>query len=445
MQQLLIISHDIVSEKLAGPGMRYLEMARALSRDLDVSLVVPGETSLHIPSVHFTTYQFEQPAAVYKLIEACDVVLISSFILEKFPLLTNYQKRIVVDLYDPTILENLHLYENEPLGVQEALNTQVVQFTNRLLQIGDFFICGNERQRDFWLGMLAANGRLTPNAFATDSSLRSLIDVVGVGMPERRPTGDPVLRGIHPAVATDSRIVLWGGGIWDWLDPLTLIRAWPKVLKSHPKARLVFLGARHPNPLVPPHTMAQRAQDLANEMGEKDRTIIFYDWLSYQQREALLCEADIGVMLHSVHIETRYSIRTRIFDYIWACLPILSTTGDVTSEWVEQYGLGEVVPPQDVEETAQALSRLLEKPKNAWVQSFALLQDLFSWTRVVEPLRRYCLQGGTSLYRASRQVSSQSSGLKTGLARARYILNREGWRALISRSWGFIKWRISQR
>jgi hypothetical protein len=445
MQQLLIISNDIVSEKLAGPGMRYLEIARALSRDLDVILAVPGETSLQIPGVRFVTYQFEQPAAVYKLIEASDVVLLSSFILEKFPLLTSYQKRIVVDLYDPTILENLHLYENEPLGVQEALNTQVVQFTNRLLQAGDFFICGNERQRDFWLGMLAANGRLTPNAFATDASLRSLIDVVGVGMPERRPTGDPVLRGIHPCVATDSRIVLWGGGIWDWLDPLTLIRAWPLVLKDHPKARLVFLGARHPNPLVPPHAMARRAQDLANEIGEKDRTIIFYDWLSYQQHEALLCEADVGVMLHSIHIETRYSIRTRIFDYIWACLPILITTGDVTSEWVEQYSLGEVVSPQNVEETSLALSRLLNKPKSAWGQAFTPLQNIFSWTHVVEPLRQYCLQGSTSLYRTSHTVPEQSSDFKTGLARARYILNREGWRALVRRSWGYIKWKISQQ
>jgi hypothetical protein len=445
MHQLLIISHDIVTEKLAGPGMRYLEMARVLSRDLDVILAVPGETSLQVPGVRFAAYQFEQPAAVYKLIEACDVVLISSFILEKFPLLTKYQKRIVVDLYDPTILENLHLYEHEPLGVQEALNTQVVQFTNRLLQSGDFFICGNERQRDLWLGMLAANGRLTPSAFAIDPTLRSLIDVVGVGIPERKPTGEPFLRGIHPRVEADSHIVLWGGGIWDWLDPLTLIRAWPQVLNAHPMARLVFLGARHPNPLVPPHAMAQRAQDLAEEIGEKDRTIISYDWLSYKQREALLCEADVGVMLHSMHIETRYSIRTRIFDYFWASLPILITAGDVTSEWVQQYGLGEVVAPQNVDDTSQALSRLLEKPKSAWVQAFAPLQEIFSWTQVVEPLRRYCLQGGTSLYRTSHQVSGQSSGLKTRLARARYILNREGWRALVSRSWGFIKWRISQR
>jgi glycosyltransferase involved in cell wall biosynthesis len=445
MHQLLIISHDIVTEKLAGPGMRYLEMARALSRDLEVILAIPGETSLQVPGLRFAPYRFEQPAEMYKLVQACDVILISSFILEKFPLLTKSQNRIVVDLYDPTILENLHLYEKEPMGVQEVLNTQVIQFTNRLLQSGDFFICGNERQRDFWLGMLAANGRLTPRAFSKDPTLRPLIDVVGVGMPERKPTGGPFLRGIHPRIQTDSRIVLWGGGIWDWMDPLTLIRAWPQVLKAHPLARLVFLGTRHPNPLVPPHSMAQRAQNLAEEIGEKDQSIIFYDWLSYAQREALLCEADVGVMLHSVHIETRYSIRTRIFDYFWACLPILITAGDVTSEWVEQYRLGEVVAAQDVEITAMALSRLLEKPKSAWAQAYGPLHELFSWTQVVKPLLHFCLQGDTSLYRTSPQTSKHSSDLKTGLARARYILKNEGWPALVSRCRDYLKWKISQR
>ena len=38
-------------------------------------------------------------------------------------------------------------------------------------------------------------------AFAIDPTLRSLIDVVGVGIPERKPTGEPFLRGIHPHVA----------------------------------------------------------------------------------------------------------------------------------------------------------------------------------------------------------------------------------------------------
>ena len=75
---------------------------------------------------------------------------------------------------------------------------------------------------------------------------------------------------------------------------------------------------RHPNPLVPVHAMPGRVEALAAEIGEKDRSILFFDWLSYTDREALLAEADIGAMLHPVHVETRFSIRTRVLDYLWA-------------------------------------------------------------------------------------------------------------------------------
>jgi hypothetical protein len=148
------------------------------------------------------------------------------------------------------------------------------------------------------MGMLAANERINPRTFAQDPSLRALIDVVGIGFPNREPHSKPMLRGVHSAFPEDAQIVLWGGGIWDWLDPITLVKAWPQVLAQHPQARLIFLGTRHPNPLVPPHKMADETLALAAEIGEKERTIFFYEWLPYEEREALLCEADIGVTFH---------------------------------------------------------------------------------------------------------------------------------------------------
>ena len=39
--RLLIISQDIVDKKMAGPGIRYLEMARTLSESMDVTLAIP--------------------------------------------------------------------------------------------------------------------------------------------------------------------------------------------------------------------------------------------------------------------------------------------------------------------------------------------------------------------------------------------------------------------
>ncbi len=404
--RLLIISHDIVDARMAGTGMRYLEMARALSDDnLRVTLAVPGSSSLQDERVAIVPYDRNDQRSVHALASEHDVVLLSAYLAEKFPLLEEISARLVVDLYDPLVLENLHYHQDEPLSIKQAYTRQVVAQTNHLARLGDFFICGNERQRDFWLGVLAANGRVNPQTYAQDSTLRALLDVVGIGFPARPPSRyKPFLRGVHPLVPADARIVLWGGGIWNWLDPLTLVRAWPQVVAQYPRARLVFLGTRHPNPKVPVHEMAQKTVALADEVGEKDRSIVFLEWISYEEREALLLEADVGVALHPVHVETRYSARTRVLDYLWARLPVLITEGDVTSEWVQTYGLGRVVPEGSPDAVAAALMDLLSRPKSAFASAFEPLLTRFTWPRVVAPLRQYCLNGSHAPDRGPRKA-----------------------------------------
>ena len=445
--RLLIVSHDVVDNHMAGPGMRYLEIARSLSADLNVVLAVPTKTSLDIQDLQIVRYWEDRPESLEILINNTDVVLLSGYLVEKFPFLERTRVRLVVDLYDPFVLENLYYYLNEPLDAQESLNKHAVGITNRLAKAGDFFICGNERQRDYWMGVLTANGRTNPRNFAIDQSLRSLIDVVGIGIPDREPRHRPLLRGIHPRIPIEARIVLWGGGIWNWLDPLTLIRAWPEVIAQHPDARLVFLGTRHPNPLVPRHDMAKKAEDLAKEIGEKDRSIIFIEWLSYEEREALLCEADVGVTLHPLHVETRYSLRTRVLDYIWARLPILITEGDITSEWVQQYGFGKVVPPFDRASVASELYAILEQPKKEWAPFFNPLHESLRWSRVVEPLKRYCLEGSYAPDRLDRDVPEMSEEAELpafALKRAMTIWRTGGTRLLVHRTWRYLQWRLSR-
>ncbi len=446
--QLLIVSHDVIDQKLAGPGMRYMELARTLSKDISVTIAAPGESGIEIPQVEIQPYNEHQPGSLKDLVNSSDIVLVSSYLIDRFPFLEESRARIVVDLYDPFVLENLHYYLDEPLGSQEILNQQSVAITNQLARIGDFFICGNERQRDYWLGVLTSNGRVNPRNYLADSQLRKLIDVVGIGHPENPPQSSQLLRGVHPAIPADAQIVLWGGGIWNWLDPITLINAWPNVIKQFPKARLVFLGTRHPNPDIPMHKMAEDAQSLAEDIGEKDKSIIFFEWLSYQDREALLSEADIAVSLHPVHIETRYSIRTRILDYIWARLPILSTDGDITSEWIREYELGEVVPPGDTNSVEKALLSLLNQSKDSWDENFDAFGDQYQWEHVAAPLRQYCLDGDYAADRLDRDRSAIRE-IKAGRtwqlnwARARYIYRSEGWGGLTHRTWRYLQRKIA--
>jgi glycosyltransferase involved in cell wall biosynthesis len=195
--------------------------------------------------------------------------------------------------------------------------------------------------------------------------------------------------------------------------------------------------------------MVTQAQTLAEEIGEKDKSIIFFEWLSYQDREALLCDAYIGITLHPVHIETRYSIRTRILDYLWAQIPIVVTDGDVTSEWVRQFKIGEVVPQFDVEAVARALISILSKPKDSWAPAFEPLGEKFIWSRVVSPLRRYCSQGSYAPDRKDRQEIKENqvstNKWQVRWARARFILRAEGWRSLSHRTWRYLQWRLANR
>ena len=444
---LLIVSHDVVGEKMAGPGMRYLELARALSAELDVTLAVPSPTSLQIPGLNIVRYWEDRPLSLKVLVENSDVALVSGYMVEKFPFLAYTPARLVIDLYDPFVLENLHYYLHEPLENQRKLNEHAVSITNQLAQIGDFYICGNERQRDYWLGVLTANQRANPENFKQDPTLRSLIDIVGIGFPNREPHRYPFLRGRDPRIPGDARIVLWGGGIWNWLDPLTLVRAWPAVIVQHPEARLVFLGTRHPNPLVPRHEMAEKTEKLAAEIGEKDRTILFFEWLSYDDREALLSESDVGVTLHPIHVETHFSLRTRVLDYLWARLPVVITEGDITSEWVAEYGLGEAVPEFDESAVAGALNRILDRPKESWAPAFVPLQDSLEWSQVVKPLARYCREGSYAPDRQDRQALAPpvfGASPADRLARARHIWRTEGSRVLLHRIWRYVQWRLSR-
>jgi hypothetical protein len=103
------------------------------------------------------------------------------------------------------------------------------------LRRGDFFLCASEKQRDFWMGALAALGRVNTASYDADETLRSLLSVAPFGLdptPPRR--SGPGVKGVVDGIGPDDELILWAGGIYNWFDPLTLIRAVDQLRRDRP-------------------------------------------------------------------------------------------------------------------------------------------------------------------------------------------------------------------
>ena len=257
------------------------------------------------------------------------------------------RRATIFDLYDPILFEALGFYGGQQTSETSARQLSQAAVLKQILalQTGSAFICASERQRDLWLGVLGALGRIDLDRFRSDPSLDKLVGVVPFGLEADEPQAtERVLKGVVPGIAESDKVLLWGGGIWNWLDPLTPIKAVAELSRRRPDVKLFFLGVQHPNPRVPAMVMTNRAVELAESLGVRDTHVFFnFGWTPYAERVGFLLEADLGISAHFDSVETRFAFRTRLLDYFWARLPIVATGGDVLGDLVEQQGLGRTV------------------------------------------------------------------------------------------------------
>jgi glycosyltransferase involved in cell wall biosynthesis len=388
--KIMVLTLDSVGPAMAGPAIRALEIARHVHAALggEVTLAAP-RVPLIDPGDAITPIGYHaDPRGFTRVAREADAIILQGTALEAFPWLARARGRLIVDLYDPFHLENLELYRHAPAGpAQNRLEWDLRILVNQL-RVGDFFLCATDRQRDYWLGMLSGAGRLGAADYRDDPTLRRLIDVVPYGLPDRPPRHTrQVLKGVLAGVGADTRVLLWGGGVWDWLDPLTAIRAAARLYARAPETRLVFMGSHRPGDATAGRRPVDAARALARDLGVLDRAVIFNDWVEYADRENFLLEADVGITLARGHLENRYAYRARMLDYLWAGLPIVCSGGDVLADHVAAHGPGAVVDSGDVDGCVQACARLLFD-RSARDQPRADLADM-QWTATLRPLIHY--------------------------------------------------------
>ncbi len=390
MSRVLVISNDVVGVQMAGPGIRTWELAKLLSVEHDVTLLTPSRSELQHPRLTIASATHE---SVCRFANTHDVVIGQGQILSRFPLLLRHPIVKVVDLYDPSPIGFLETSPAGDLKTRMETHHSLIRDHYDYLRAGDLFLCASERQWDFWVGMLSAAGRINPAVYQDDRMLQSLLIVAPYGVPSHPPVHRrQVLKGVWPGIGQNDVVLLWGGGLWEWFDPIAAVEAMDNVRRKRADIKLFFMGVRRPNASVTTSRTADETIARAEQLGLLNRWVFFNDWAPYEDRENFLLEADLGLNIHRHNLETRFSFRTRMMDYIWAGLPIITTEGDPLSDLVKQNRLGLTVPCGSVEMLADAILQAADaqEARRSWGKNCRAMAEGFSWDHVFEPVVAWC-------------------------------------------------------
>ncbi|GAA1689230.1 hypothetical protein GCM10009808_02660 [Microbacterium sediminicola] len=390
--RLVLVAGDVIANTMAGPGLRFVKIAEQLSAVADVTIALghEGSNAAALADMPFDAREYASHEELVALMVGADIVYGQMVDENAVRQAVQSGTRFIFDLYNAVPAEAIGSEKIGGFDTQPEMDnvySQVLSFFRLCMRAGSYFVTSNERQRDFWIGfMLAAKGVMP-------SSLdgRAATDIVGL-LPFGLEDEDPVqashgIRGKR-GIGDDDFVVLWAGGIWDWFDAETPIRAVAALRERRPNVHLVFYGTTHPNALIGRPASVGRAAALARDLGVLDVGVHFIEgWVPASERADYLRDADIAVCAHKDSLETRYAFRTRILDHFWSSLPSVVTEGDWFAEYIAENELGEVVRYGDVEQTATAIERLMSSDvRDQTIGHVQAIRDSWKWSATTREL-----------------------------------------------------------
>ncbi len=383
--RVALLSSEPIRPKMAGIGIRYAELARRLpGYGIDVLLISPAtsEEMRAASGLEGDRVATFERGRLGDLAAGCTAVVAQGQLANDAVVeLGARGLPVAIDLYDPWLIENFAYVPT--LGLDPYRNdhaTWVLQMSR-----GDFFLCSSEEQRTFYLGFLAALGRVNPERLAGDPDLAGLIAPVPFGVPDRLPPHEPYL----PERRSGEKRLLFGG-VYDWYDPWTLLDALDAIgAFDRPDWTLLLIA--NPNPDQTPQRLLGEVEARCRRRGVWGSRVRLIDWVPSDRRYDLLRDVDVLVAPHRPTLETRLSLRTRFLDALAAGCPVVTSAGGAMSRMLVEHCAGLVVPPGDAPALGKALEAAVGRVDREAIEAGAArLLEGFRWDRALAPLVAFC-------------------------------------------------------
>jgi glycosyltransferase involved in cell wall biosynthesis len=364
-----------------GPGYRAWHLFQELAKRHEIivlslyesyHLKINKEYEVSEDNIHVKCVR-HKPSRIADLIqqEAPDVLYLP---WSSTPFLSRLKQKI------PTILDYVGVGLLEDYATKGYISLALLQTKLKSFWMGDFFLTAGQRERYYLLGLLASSKKLS---HGKHDQADPLIHV----MPMTPPRDPPVLKEKVIDKKPGEFVLLVAGAFLPWYDYANFFEAL-KILNKKGKRnlRVVFMGG---NPRDP------KFERIVKKMGnlyELRENMVYTGLVPFKQRANYYLLADVAINIPSITIEDELSVRTRVIDYLWANLPIISPAKDEYSATIVNEGAGfayEAGDPLSMAQTIETIMDDQEKLRVARGKIHALLRQKFNLDNYISPLNSF--------------------------------------------------------
>ena len=297
-------------------------------------------------------------------------------------------QQLILDGYVPIHIEMSARNSDNLDREYDAFNFENKIWT-KALRRGDILLCANEAQKKFYTGVMAQVGRINPITYGDED----LIQIVPYGIYREKAVAknDPVSKLVKNKKAFK---LLWFGGIYPWFDLTNLLEAVKNANKTTP-IELIMVGVK--NPFNQHLDFIKRYEEVMDYIknNNMDEIVHVTDWVKFEDRAEWYLGSDAVVLINNIGMENTLAWRTRLVDYVWADLPIVTNGGDPMSDILEANKAVYILPDLDAKTIEKEIIKI-SKDKETLKQvstNLSKVRRLFYWDKVTENLSKLIFKG----------------------------------------------------
>lgn len=366
--------------------MRAWGLAKGLqAQGIDVTVAVnnsfPQELSEH-EGVRLTNWGQDQQFA--DLLNSYDAVVISYcmgsdsvFVADNI----NDHVLLILDVYVPIYVE-VSARESKEMDTEYRNYMADIQRFNHVLRRGDYFLCAHPAQKIYYTGVLSGLGIINPRSYREN---RILVVPFGIHDIPASPAKNPYL---DLGIKKSDFVVLWFGGLYPWFRVEELLAA-IKRLSGLKNFKFVIVGGKNPfNPNPDFFRQYEAAQKFAKQESLLERSFFFVDWVDFEDRINWYAHANVVVSINQPGEENGLSWRTRVMDYVWGELAIVTNGGDPLSEDLLAASAAIRLDNLAADTIADTITNLYHNPERLKQvkQNIIDLKPRYHWHQIVMPI-----------------------------------------------------------